>query len=66
MGRWIDIGPRTSGYGCGDFQVVTSWINNVAKPEIGPDWTLRLQLQFLFPKCRGRAQQGIEGQENLC
>jgi hypothetical protein len=23
---------------------------NVAKPEIGPDWTLRLQLQFLFPK----------------
>jgi hypothetical protein len=23
---------------------------NVAKPDKGPDWTLRLQLQFLFPK----------------
>jgi hypothetical protein len=23
---------------------------NVAKPDNGPDWTLRLQLQFLFPK----------------
>ena len=23
---------------------------NVEKPEFGPDWTLRLQLQFLFPK----------------
>ena len=23
---------------------------NVEKPEYGPDWTLRLQLQFLFPK----------------
>lgn len=23
---------------------------NVAKPDFGPDWTLRLQLQFLFPK----------------
>jgi hypothetical protein len=23
---------------------------NAAKPDLGPDWTLRLQLQFLFPK----------------
>jgi hypothetical protein len=23
---------------------------NVEKPENGADWTLRLQLQFLFPK----------------
>ena len=23
---------------------------NVEKPDLGPDWTLRLQLQFLFPK----------------
>jgi len=23
---------------------------NVGKPDLGPDWTLRLQLQFLFPK----------------
>jgi len=23
---------------------------NVEKPEVGGDWTLRLQLQFLFPK----------------
>ena len=25
---------------------------NVKKPDNGPDWTLRLQLQFLFPKKR--------------
>jgi hypothetical protein len=23
---------------------------NVERPDNGPDWTLRLQLQFLFPK----------------
>jgi hypothetical protein len=23
---------------------------NVAKPEFGPEWQLRLQIQFLFPK----------------
>jgi hypothetical protein len=23
---------------------------DVAKPEFGPDWQLRFQLQFLFPK----------------
>jgi hypothetical protein len=23
---------------------------NVVKPDIGPDWQLRFQLQFLFPK----------------
>jgi hypothetical protein len=23
---------------------------NVAKPEFGPDWQLRFQIQFLFPK----------------
>jgi hypothetical protein len=23
---------------------------NVEKPDFGADWTLRLQLQFLFPK----------------
>ncbi|ABQ25018.1 hypothetical protein [Geotalea uraniireducens] len=23
---------------------------NVAHPESGPDWTLRLQVQFMFPK----------------
>ena len=23
---------------------------NVVTPELGPDWTLRLQMQFLFPK----------------
>ena len=23
---------------------------NVEKPEFGPDWQLRLQLQFLFPQ----------------
>jgi hypothetical protein len=24
--------------------------DNVAKPEFGPDWQLRFQIQFLFPK----------------
>jgi hypothetical protein len=23
---------------------------NAVKPDIGPDWTLRLQLQLMFPK----------------
>jgi len=23
---------------------------NIAKPEFGPDWQLRFQVQFLFPK----------------
>ena len=39
------------------FRVGTQPINvqltaygNVAKPEFGPDWQLRFQIQFLFPK----------------
>jgi hypothetical protein len=23
---------------------------NVARPDFGPDWSIRFQLQFLFPK----------------
>ena len=31
-----------------DAQVQTFY--NVARPDFGPDWSIRFQLQFLFPK----------------
>jgi hypothetical protein len=38
LGAKLPINTQLAAYG------------NVAKPEFGPDWQLRFQIQFLFPK----------------
>jgi hypothetical protein len=43
MGKIFRVGQRPMNAGAQDFY-------NVEKPEGGPDWGLRLQLQLLFPK----------------
>ena len=44
-GVWQDLQNRQTGHEC-----PVQAFYNVEKPDNGPDWTLRLQLQFLFPK----------------
>ena len=43
MGRIFSVGGQAM-----NAQVQAFY--NIERPEYGPDWSLRLQLQFLFPK----------------
>ena len=45
LGRLFTVGGQA-------VNVSTQAFYNVEKPDLGPDWSLRLQVQFLFPKGR--------------
>ena len=42
-GKVFKIGPQP-------LNLQTQVFYNVEKPDLGPEWSLRVQLQFLFPK----------------
>ena len=41
---------KSGGVGKPPVNIQLQAFGNVAKPEFGPDWQLRFQIQFLFPK----------------